>query len=344
MALLEVENLQVSFDMPKGALYAVRGVSLSLRAGQTLAIVGESGSGKTVLCRNLMRLCQGNSRARGSIRLNGRELLSLSPGEMRRVRGAQMAYLFQEPRTALDKAFPIGAQIVEAILAQEKIGKKAARERALELLALVRLEEPERCYRAYPHELSGGMLQRAALCVALACRPAILIADEPTTALDATVQAEVLELLAAVQKELGMALLLITHDFGVAARLADDIAVMYAGKFVEQGKAREVLYSPRHPYTWALLAALPGDHPMYYLPGRPPELSYLPEGDAFAPRNPYALEMDFLKEPPRFWVSDSHWAATWLLHPDAPKIAPPVYVREGKVVVEEGYRGKTAAV
>ncbi len=172
------------------------------------------------------------------------------------------------------------------------------------------------------------MLQRAALCVALACRPAILIADEPTTALDATVQAEVLELLAAVQKELGMALLLITHDFGVAARLADDIAVMYAGKFVEQGKAREVLYPPGTPIPGRCWRRCPGITP-HVLSPRPAARAFVPPGGRrFAPRNPYALEMDFLKEPPRFWVSDSHWAATWLLHPDAPKIAPPVYVRE----------------
>ena len=256
MALLEVENLKVSFETPSGPFAAVDGVFLCVQPGETLAIVGQSGCGKTVLCRNLMRLCTGGSRPEGSIRLEGQELLGLSEKEMRQIRGKKMAYLFQEPHLALSPSFPIGAQIAEAILVHEKVGKREARERALRLLELVRLEEA--CYFAYPHQLSGGMLQRAALCVALACQPKLLIADEPTTALDATVQAEILQLLARLKRELGMAMLLITHDFGVAAQLADTIAVMRAGKFVEQGRAEEVLYTPAHPYTWSLLAALPG--------------------------------------------------------------------------------------
>ena len=256
MALLEVENLKVSFETPSGPFAAVDGVFLRVQPGETLAIVGRSGCGKTVLCRNLMRLCAGSSRPEGSIRLEGQELLGLSEKEMRQIRGKKMAYLFQEPHLALSPSFPIGAQIAEAILVHEKVGKREARERALRLLELVRLEEA--CYFAYPHQLSGGMLQRAALCVALACQPKLLIADEPTTALDATVQAEILQLLARLKRELGMAMLLITHDFGVAAQLADTIAVMRAGKFVEQGRAEEVLYTPAHPYTWSLLAALPG--------------------------------------------------------------------------------------
>ena len=256
MALLEVENLKVSFETPSGPFAAVDGVFLCVQPGETLAIVGQSGCGKTVLCRNLMRLCTGGSRPEGSIRLEGQELLGLSEKEMRQIRGKKMAYLFQEPHLALSPSFPIGAQIAEAILVHEKVGKREARERALRLLELVRLEEA--CYFAYPHQLSGGMLQRAALCVALACQPKLLIADEPTTALDATVQAEILQLLARLKRELGMAMLLITHDFGVAAQLADTIAVMRAGKFVEQGRAEEVLYTPAHPYTWSLLAALTG--------------------------------------------------------------------------------------
>lgn len=260
MALLEVENLKVSFETPSGPFAAVDGVSLCVQPGETLAIVGQSGCGKTVLCRNLMRLCTGGSRAQGSIRLEGRELLGLSEKAMRQIRGKQMAYLFQEPHLALSPSFSIGAQIAEAILVHEKAGKKGARERAMRLIELVRLEPS--CYFAYPHQLSGGMLQRAALAVALACQPKLLIADEPTTALDATVQAEILQLLARLKRELGMAMLLITHDFGVAAQLADAIAVMRAGRFVEQGRAEEVLYAPAHPYTWSLLAALPGAEQM----------------------------------------------------------------------------------
>lgn len=260
MALLEVENLKVSFETPSGPFAAVDGVSLCVQPGETLAIVGQSGCGKTVLCRNLMRLCTGSSRAQGSIRLEGRELLGLSEKAMRQIRGKQMAYLFQEPHLALSPSFSIGAQIAEAILVHEKAGKKGAKERAMRLIELVRLEPS--CYFAYPHQLSGGMLQRAALAVALACQPKLLIADEPTTALDATVQAEILQLLARLKRELGMAMLLITHDFGVAAQLADAIAVMRAGRFVEQGRAEEVLYAPAHPYTWSLLAALPGAEQM----------------------------------------------------------------------------------
>lgn len=389
MALLEVENLRVCFETPSEPFAAVDGVSLCVQPGQTLAIVGQSGCGKTVLCRNLMRLCAGNSRVEGSIRLEGRQLLELSEKQMRQICGKEMAYLFQEPHLALDPSFPIGTQITEAMFAHEKVGKRQAKERAMRLLELVSLEKS--CYFCYPHQLSGGMLQRAALAVALACQPKLLIADEPTTALDATVQAEILRLLARLKRELGMAMLLITHDFGVAAQLADDIAVMYAGKFVEQGRAEEVLYAPRHPYTWSLLAALPGaeraiaakkapqsiaaalaaepalpnfelpeiacpaqqwsflrDMPAGALPkqahGFAPE--HRPEkqpGDAYAPHNAYALAIDYLQAPPRFYLSPTHWAATWLLHPSAPQIAPPVYVREGKVVIEEGYFEATDA-
>ena len=351
MALLEVENLKVSFETPSGPFAAVDGVFLRVQPGETLAIVGQSGCGKTVLCRNLMRLCAGGSRPEGSIRLEGQELLGLSEKEMRQIRGKKMAYLFQEPHLALSPSFPIGAQIAEAILVHEKVGKREARERALRLLELVRLEEA--CYFAYPHQLSGGMLQRAALCVALACQPKLLIADEPTTALDATVQAEILQLLARLKRELGMAMLLITHDFGVAAQLADTIAVMRAGKFVEQGRAEEVLYTPAHPYTWSLLAALPGAENLPQKGAAEPGQAVRsgPRGDCAASplentSNPWAqpsaieppgcaqASLEHSPAPstaPRFYFSETHWAA--VRQPQR----PPVYVREGKVVVEEGY-------
>ena len=360
MALLEVENLRVCFETPSGPFAAVDGVSLRVQPGQTLAIVGQSGCGKTVLCRNLMRLCAGNSRVEGSIRLEGRQLLELSEKQMRQIRGKEMAYLFQEPHLALDPSFPIGAHITEAILVHEKAGKRQARERAMQLLELVSLEKS--CYFCYPHQLSGGMLQRAALAVALACQPKLLIADEPTTALDATVQAEILRLLARLKRELGMATLLITHDFGVAAQLADDIAVMYAGKFVEQGRAAEVLYAPGHPYTWSLLAALPGAEPAQKAeeaprnPARPstshpsarqaisaagaaaPEEPEQPENEQESPPHNADAQADHVQAPPRLYLSPTHWA-TWQPGVSAPR----AYVREGKVVIEEGYFEATDA-
>lgn len=401
MALLEAENLKVSFETPSGPFAAVDGVSLCVQPGETLAIVGQSGCGKTVLCRNLMRLCTGSSRAQGSIRLEGRELLGLSEKAMRQIRGKQMAYLFQEPHLALSPSFPIGAQIAEAILVHEKAGKKQAKERAMRLIELVRLEPS--CYFAYPHQLSGGMLQRAALSVALACQPKLLIADEPTTALDATVQAEILQLLARLKRELGMAMLLITHDFGVAAQLADTIAVMRAGRFVEQGRAEEVLYAPAHPYTWSLLAALPGAEPVFGAAKKRECVSKsaarlaqtVPEtqgssapvsaacsagfaghvlqagGAAHAPLDcaPSVQPEQFFAEQapeeppgaalpqnsridqpepagpqanaeapsePRFYLSQTHWAAIRRPQP------PPVRVRQGKVVIEEGYLAESA--
>ena len=348
MALLEVENLRVCFETPSGPFAAVDGVSLRVQPGQTLAIVGQSGCGKTVLCRNLMRLCAGNSRVEGSIRLEGRQLLELSEKQMRQIRGKEMAYLFQEPHLALDPSFPIGAQITEAILVHEKAGKRQARERAMQLLELVSLEKS--CYFCYPHQLSGGMQQR------------VLIADEPTTALDATVQAEILRLLARLKRELGMATLLITHDFGVAAQLADDIAVMYAGKFVEQGRAAEVLYAPGHPYTWSLLAALPGAEPAQKAeeaprnPARPstshpsarqaisaagaaaPEEPEQPENEQESPPHNADAQADHVQAPPRLYLSPTHWA-TWQPGVSAPR----AYVREGKVVIEEGYFEATDA-
>lgn len=326
MALLEVENLKVGFPAEEGVFWAVSGVSFGVQTGETLAIVGESGSGKTTLCRSLMRLCPGNCLLEGSIRLKGRELCRLKEEQMRKVRGAEMAYLFQESCTALDPAFPIGAQIAEAACAHEKMGKKEARRRAEQLLCLVRLGEG--VYPKYPHELSGGMLQRAALAAALACRPALLIADEPTAALDSAVQVEILRLLREIKREFHMAMLLITHDLGVAAQLADRMAVMRAGRLVEEGRAEEVLHQPQHPYTWALLAAQPGARAVRR-EGKGPESA------ALTLRRALARERQ--EQPPAFFVSKTHWAATWLLQPGSPKIAPPVYVREGSVWIEEEF-------
>lgn len=235
--------------------------------------------------------------------------------------------VFQDPMTSLDPTMTIGTQIMEAVLIHRKVGKAAARAHALDLLELVGIADSERRMRAYPHQLSGGMRQRVVIAIALACDPEILICDEPTTALDVTIQARILELIKGVQARLGISVIYITHDLGVVAKVADHVNVMYAGKIVEVGTVDEIFYEPKHPYTWGLLAAMPDletdDDRLASIPGSPPNLLYEPRGDAFAPRNALALRIDEKAEPPLFKVSETHYAATWLLHPDAPKVEMP---------------------
>ena len=328
-ARLEVKNLSVSFSTFAGTVRAVRGVSFSLYDGETLAIVGESGSGKTVTCRSMMRLLAKNATVdSGEILLDGTDLLKLSEREMRRVRGNDIAMVFQDPMTSLDPTMRIGRQIEEAVTLHRRISRRDARRRMLELLRLVGIEDPERRSRQYPHEFSGGQRQRIVIAIVLACDPKVLIADEPTTALDVTMQAQIIDLLKDLQKKINTSIIFITHDLGVVANVADRVAVMYAGKIIEIGLSDEVFYDPRHPYTWGLLRAMPtldADMPsLYTIPGSPPSLlEPLPEGDAFAARDAYALAVDEKYEPPLFQVSDTHYAATWLLDPRAPKAEPP---------------------
>ncbi len=326
---LEVKNLSVSFSTFSGRVHAVRGVSFSLHDGETLAIVGESGSGKTVTCRSVMRLLAKNASIdSGEILLNGTDLLKLSEREMQSVRGRDVAMVFQDPMTSLDPTMKIGRQIEEAITLHQKIGRREARRKVLELLRLVGIEDPKRRSRQYPHEFSGGQRQRIVIATAIACNPQVLIADEPTTSLDVTMQAQIIDLMKELQKKIDTSVIFITHDLGVVANVADRVAVMYAGKIVEIGLADEIFYDPRHPYTWGLLHAMPtlDTHmsSLYTIPGSPPTLlEPVPEGDAFAPRNAYALAVDEKYEPPLFKVSDTHYAATWLLDPRAPKAVPP---------------------
>lgn len=322
-SLLEIEDLRIQFASKAYAIQAVRGVSFSLEAGETLALVGESGCGKSVLCRSILGLLpQRGHISGGEIRFEAENLAAMPEKRFREFRGTQIGMMLQNPASAFDPVMLIGAQLAEAARAHGKISREQAQARAQELLALVGIDTPELRARQYPHELSGGMLQRAALACALACGPKLLIADEPTASLDATVQAQILDLLLDLQKKTGISMLFVTHDLGAAARVAHRIAVLYAGKLVEIGTAEELFHDARHPYTRGLLASLPGgrnkSERLPFIEGMPPDLRRPPRGDAFAARNPDARNIDFEEEPPMFAVSETHFAATWLLHPDAP--------------------------
>ncbi|MEI4801489.1 ABC transporter ATP-binding protein [Bacillus sp. FJAT-51639] len=331
--LLEVKDLQVSFDTHAGEVQAVRGVTFDLKKGETLAIVGESGSGKSVTSKALMDLIpKPPGRIKnGEIIFDGRDLTKLSEKEMQQIRGKEIAMIFQDPMTSLNPTMTIGNQIMEGLIKHQGMSKADARKVALELIDLVGIPNPEARLKQYPHQFSGGMRQRVVIAMALACNPKLLIADEPTTALDVTIQAQILELMKDIQQKTEAAIIFITHDLGVVANVADRVAVMYAGKVVEIGTVDEIFYNPKHPYTWGLLASMPslegGEEELYAIPGTPPDLLKPPKGDAFAARNPQALKIDFEMEPPFFKVSDTHYAATWLLHEQAPKVEPPEIVQ-----------------
>ena len=323
--LLLLKDLYVTFDTYAGKVHAVRGVNLSLKKGETLAIVGESGSGKSVTSKAIMGLLpkQNASIDRGEIWFEDRNLLTLKSKEMQTVRGSEIAVIFQDPMTALNPTMKVGKQVVESAIKHRKLGKKEAQNLALELFELVGMPNPKGRLNQYPHEFSGGMRQRVVIAMALACNPKLLIADEPTTALDVTIQAQILDLLKDIQKKMGTSIIFITHDLGVVANIADSVAVMYAGKIVEKGTVEEIFHTPKHPYNWGLLQSMPNletSGELYSIPGSPPDLMDPPQGDAFASRNEFALAIDYEKEPPMFPISDTHSAATWLLHPQAPAI------------------------
>lgn len=328
--LLEVKNLSVSFFTPKGEVQAVRNVSFSLQAGEVLAVVGESGCGKSVLCKSIMKLLPAAGKIKsGEIRINDIDIAAYKERDMNKLRGKLFSMVFQDPMTSLNPTMSIGAQIGEAVRIHfPKITKEERRAKVLELMALVGIERPEERMKLYPYNFSGGMRQRTVMAIALAANPSILFADEPTTALDVTIQAQILDLLRRIQAQLGTATVFVTHDLGVVARVADRVAVMYAGKIVETGTAEEIFYDPRHPYTWGLMQSLPslsrGKETLPTIPGMPPSLLHPPKGDAFACRNPYALKIDYEEEPPLFQITDTHYAATWLMDPRAPKVVPPI--------------------
>ncbi len=290
--LAELDDLRVVFGAGSETVEAVRGVSLHVMPGEVLCLLGESGSGKSVSMRALMRLLPSQARIAGGVRVEGRDVTALSGKELRNLRGGAASMVFQEPMTALDPVYTVGQQITESVLRHLGGGRAAARARALEVLELVRVPDAARRLDAYPHQLSGGLRQRVVIAMALACRPRLLLADEPTTALDATVQIQILVLLRGLQRELGMGMVIVTHDLGVAAEVADRVAVMYAGQIVEQGPVRDVLRRPAHPYTQGLLASVvrEGGAEIQAIPGAPPDMRRPPPGCVFAPRCPQAIE------------------------------------------------------
>lgn len=339
--ILSIENLRIHFETFAGEVQAIRGVNLKLQKGETLALVGESGSGKSVTAKSVMKLLSNNAIVKeGTITFKGENILEKSERDMQSIRGKEIAMIFQDPMTSLDPTMKIGKQITEVIIKHEKASKEEADKRAEELLELVGIPNAKERMKQYPHQFSGGQRQRIVIAIALACNPDVLIADEPTTALDVTIQAQILELLKELQQQFQMAIIFITHDLGVVANVADRVAVMYAGKVVEVGTADEVFYNPQHPYTWGLLGSMPTLHTgdtLYAIPGSPPDLLDPPVGDAFALRSDVALEIDRVKEPPMFEVSPTHFAATWLLDPRAPKVpVPEEIVRRRNLFFTEG--------
>lgn len=325
--ILDVKNLTISFKTYNGMVQAVRGVDFTLHKGETLAIVGESGSGKSVTTKGILGILPGNAVIEeGEIIYNGEDLAKYTPKDFYKIRGKEISLIFQDPLSALNPIMKIGKQITEALVLREKMSRQDAKKRALELMEMVGIPEPEVRFEQYPFQFSGGMRQRIVIAIALASNAKIMICDEPTTALDVTIQAKILEEIQRIKDEQDLSVIFITHDLGVVANMADRICVMYAGRIVEVGTSEEIFYSPAHPYTWALLSSMPDMETkdrLFSIPGTPPNMITPPKGDAFAERNHYAMAVDFEEEPPFFKLSETHYAATWLLHPNAPKVEMP---------------------
>jgi oligopeptide transport system ATP-binding protein len=315
--LLQVKNLTTSFVTDSGEVHAVNGVSFNLDRGRVLGIVGESGSGKSVTAYSIMRILSDNGRVEsGQVLFDGKDILQTSENEMRQFRGERISIIFQDPMTSLNPVFTVGSQLSEAIRLHTDRTRAQAKARALELLRLVGVNEPDKRLRQYPHQLSGGMRQRVMIAMALACEPDILIADEPTTALDVTIQAQILELMRSLQKQLGMAIIMITHDLGVIAEMCDEIIVMYAGSICERGTAEEIFYNPRHAYTKGLLRSIPRmtdvHEKLVPIAGSPVDLLNLPEGCAFASRCDHAMRICLSELPQELPINDDHLASCWL--------------------------------
>lgn len=328
--VLQVKNLSVSFRTNTGIVKAVRDISFDLRRGETMAIVGESGSGKSVASKAIMAILAPNAIIEGGeiIYEDGVDLLKLDEEGMYKYRGRKISMIFQDPMSSLNPILRIGKQLTEA-MTLNGVPKDEAKKKAIELMSQVGIPHPEERFDQYPFEFSGGMRQRIVIAIAIAANPDILICDEPTTALDVTIQAQILDLIHKLVKDRNMSAIFITHNMGVVANIADRISVMYAGKIIEQGLVDEIFYEPAHPYTWALLASMPDletKEKLLSVPGTPPNMEMPPKGDAFADRNVYALKIDYEEMPPMFPISETHRAATWLLHPDAPKVDPPEIV------------------
>ena len=319
--VLSVKDLRISFRAYGGMVQAVRGVSFDLHRGETLAIVGESGSGKSQSIRAIMGILANNAVIEeGEILYDGMDLTKVKEDDFHQIRGKRIGLIFQDPLSALNPIMKIGQQITEVLHLHKKMTKEEAKARAIELMKAVGIPHAEQRFEQYPFQFSGGMRQRIVIAIALAGDPEILICDEPTTALDVTVQAKILELINQIKKERNLSVIFITHDLGVVANMADRVNVMYAGKVVETGTAEEIFFEPAHPYTWALLSSMPDLHTkdrLDAISGTPPNMIYPPKGDAFAARNAYAMKIDYEMEPPMFKITDTHAAATWLLHPKA---------------------------
>ncbi len=317
MALLEVNHLQTSFFTDAGEVKAVNDVSFTLDRGKVLGIVGESGSGKSVTAYSIMQILAGTGKIiGGSVKLDGQELVGAGEKVMKNIRGNKISIIFQDPMTSLNPTYTIGKQLIEAIMLHTPRNKKQAKERAIEMLKLVNVNEPEKRMKQYPYEHSGGMRQRVMIAMALACEPDILIADEPTTALDVTIQAQILELMGQLQEELGMAIIMITHDLGVVAQMCDEVIVMYAGSICEQGTADEIFYNPRHEYTKGLMRSIPtadtAGHRLQPITGTPIDLLNMPEGCPFAPRCDNAMKICIHHRAERMQINDDHAAACWM--------------------------------
>lgn len=334
--LLEVRDLAVSFDTYNGEVQAVRGVSFQLERGETLAIVGESGSGKSVTAQSIMKLVPmpPGRFVGGSIRFDGDEITTKSEKEMESIRGAEISMIFQDPMTSLNPTMTVGRQIMEGLMKHQKMNHAQALQRAIEMLRLVGIPNADERVKQYPHQFSGGMRQRAMIAIALACEPKILIADEPTTALDVTIQAQIIDLMKELQHKIGTSILIITHDLGVVANVAQKVAVMYAGRIVEAATVDDIFYKPRHPYTWGLLTSVPRldsdrERDLIAIPGTPPDLLSPPQGCPFAARCPHAMRICHEQNPAYTEVSSDHRVACWLEHPLAPDIKPPASVAGG---------------
>ncbi|PKM48079.1 MAG: methionine ABC transporter ATP-binding protein [Firmicutes bacterium HGW-Firmicutes-8] len=323
--VMEVVDLSTSFLTAAGEIKAVREVSFSLFAGQVLAVVGESGCGKSVTARSLLRLIDPPGYIKnGWVLLNGVNLLNLTEGEMRRLRGTEISMVFQDPMTSFDPVYTVGRQFTEALMAHEKISQQEAKQQALQMLSKVSLQDLERVFNSYPFQLSGGMRQRVMIAIALAMKPKVLIADEPTTALDVTVQSGILAELKRLNKETGSALLLITHDLGVVAELADRVAIMYAGRIVEIGSVYDIFDHAQHPYTRALLTSInpiQEDGGLTAIPGQPPDMANVPPGCPFSPRCPEALRQCRQKEPEQYIIAGEHWVSCWRAESEERKIS-----------------------
>ena len=323
--ILQVDNLQTSFLTSSGEVKAVRGVSFSVRKGESVGIVGESGSGKSVTSLSVMQLLAGTGRiVSGSVKLNGRELVGLSQKEMRSIRGKEVAMIFQDPMTSLNPLIPVGQQVGEMLWEHDKtLSGEERQKKVTELFRMVRIPEPEKRLKSYPHEFSGGMRQRVMIAMALACKPDLLIADEPTTALDVSIQDQILKLMRSIQREMGMSIMFITHDLGVVAELCSRVLVMYGGLIMEEANILDVFEHPMHPYTMGLIASIPDinqdkNKKLRPIMGSPPDMIHPPAGCPFAPRCPYACRICLSEVPPVFQVSEEHNSRCWLLAEDAP--------------------------